>query len=365
MQATLGAESTMDRTERFYRIELLIRSRGSVTFAALMEDLEVSRATLKRDLEYLRTRLDAPIVYDRDSNGYRFQQGARRAARGGRKAAVAAADTAHELPGVWFSEREIRALLTMHQLIEGLDGGGTLARHLQPLLDKLHGMLGSSETEARELMRRVKISLPAQRPVPARWFERVASALLERRRLQLTYYTRSKDSESQREVSPQRLLHHRSTWYLDAWCHASDGLRRFALDAVRGATLLDQRAKDVALRSVEAQLDRGYGIYGGGELHQAVLHFSAQRAVAPAPDPRAAARRQPAPDAALQRGHRAADGPDAPRSACGGGGAGRTARAAAGAPACGAGALLTRRWWIQRAMRVFAEMDQTGVTGLV
>jgi predicted ArsR family transcriptional regulator len=86
MQATLGAESTMDRTERFYRIELLIRSRGSVTFAALMEDLEVSRATLKRDLEYLRTRLDAPIVYDRDSNGYRFQQGARRAARGGRKA---------------------------------------------------------------------------------------------------------------------------------------------------------------------------------------------------------------------------------------------------------------------------------------
>jgi predicted DNA-binding transcriptional regulator YafY len=278
MQATLGAESTMDRTERFYRIELLIRSRGSVTFAALMEDLEVSRATLKRDLEYLRTRLDAPIVYDRDSNGYRFQQGARRAARGGRKAAVAAADTAHELPGVWFSEREIRALLTMHQLIEGLDGGGTLARHLQPLLDKLHGMLGSSETEARELMRRVKISLPAQRPVPARWFERVASALLERRRLQLTYYTRSKDSQSQREVSPQRLLHHRSTWYLDAWCHASDGLRRFALDAVRGATLLDQRAKDVALRSVEAQLDRGYGIYGGGELHQAVLHFSAEAA---------------------------------------------------------------------------------------
>ena len=266
----------MGRTERFYRIELLIRSRGSVTFAALMEDLEVSRATLKRDLEYLRTRLDAPIVYDRDSNGYRFQQGSR-AARGGRKAA-AGADATHQLPGVWFSEREIRALLTMHQLIEGLDGGGTLARHLQPLLDKLHGMLGSSEGEARELMRRVKISLPAQRPVPARWFERVASALLERRRLQLTYYTRSKDSESQREVSPQRLLHHRSTWYLDAWCHASDGLRRFALDAVRGATLLDQRAKDVSLRSVEAQLDRGYGIYGGGELHQAVLRFSAEAA---------------------------------------------------------------------------------------
>ena len=49
----------MDRTERFYKIEMLIRSRGSVPFAALMDELGVSRATLKRDLEYLRERLAA------------------------------------------------------------------------------------------------------------------------------------------------------------------------------------------------------------------------------------------------------------------------------------------------------------------
>ena len=255
----------MDRTERFYRIEMMIRLRGSVSFATLMDELEVSRATLKRDLEYLRSRMDAPIVYDRPSNGYRF---CAPAGRGSKK------EVSHELPGVWFSEREIHALLTMHQLIDGLDSGGTLGRHLQPLLEKLHGMLGTSAGEARELMRRVRISLPARRPVVGRWFERVASALLQRRRLELAYYTRSKGSESRRQVSPQRLLHHRNTWYLDAWCHASDGLRRFALDAIRGAELSDQRAKDVSLRSVEAALDGGYGVYGGGELQQAVLRFS-------------------------------------------------------------------------------------------
>lgn len=256
----------MDRTERFYRIEMMIRLRGSVSFATLMDELEVSRATLKRDLDYLRTRMDAPIVYDRPTNGYRFS------APNGRGASKK--EVSHELPGVWFSEREIHALLTMHQLIDGLDSGGTLARHLQPLLEKLHGMLGTSAGEARELMRRVKISLPARRPVPARWFERVASALLQRRRLELTYFTRSKGVESRRQVSPQRLLHHRNTWYLDAWCHASDGLRRFALDAVRGAEVTDVRAKDVGLRAVEAALDAGYGVYGGGEVTQAVLRFS-------------------------------------------------------------------------------------------
>ena len=67
----------------------------------------------------------------------------------------------HELPGVWFSEREIHALLTMHQLIQGLDEGGLLSRHLQPLLEKLQGMLGPDDKQAHSLMRRVRIVIPA------------------------------------------------------------------------------------------------------------------------------------------------------------------------------------------------------------
>jgi hypothetical protein len=51
---------SMDRTERFYKIEHLIRSQGCVSFAALLEALEVSPATLKRDLAYLRERWTRP-----------------------------------------------------------------------------------------------------------------------------------------------------------------------------------------------------------------------------------------------------------------------------------------------------------------
>ena len=39
----------MDRTERFYKIELLLPSRGCVSFAALGGESEVPLATLKRD----------------------------------------------------------------------------------------------------------------------------------------------------------------------------------------------------------------------------------------------------------------------------------------------------------------------------
>jgi predicted DNA-binding transcriptional regulator YafY len=260
----------MDRTERFYKIELLLKSRGCVSFAALQAELDVSPATLKRDLQYLRDRLAAPIVYDAFANGYRFAAGE----------SGPAADTRRELPGLWFSENEIHALLTMHQLLAGLDDDGVLARHLQPLMEKLQGMLGTDEGAARELMRRVKVIGTARRRVPSKHFELLGSALLQRRRLRLRYFKRSDRSTSDREVSPQRLINYRNTWYLDAWCHASEGLRRFALDAVRDAALLVAKAKHVPLRELEGALDAGYGIYGGGDakVKWATLVFSAEAA---------------------------------------------------------------------------------------
>lgn len=259
----------MDRTERFYKIELMLRNRGCVSFETLRDELAVSPATLKRDLQYLRDRLDAPIEYDRGDNGYRLAQPA-----AGARAAQ------HELPGLWFSEAEIHALLTMHQLLAGLDDDGVLARHLAPMMDKLQGMLGTDPGEARELMRRVKVIGTARRRVPSRHFELLGSALMQRRRVRLRYFKRSDRSESTREVSPQRLVNYRNTWYLDAWCHASEGLRRFALDAVREAQALDTRARSVALKELEAELDAGYGIYAGGtRLRWATLVFDADAAL--------------------------------------------------------------------------------------
>jgi predicted DNA-binding transcriptional regulator YafY len=258
----------MDRTERFYKIELLLRNRGCVSFEALLSELDVSPATLKRDLQYLRDRLNAPIVYDRFDNGYRFEQDS------------AAAGPRHELPGLWFSEQEITALLTMHQLLAGLDDDGVLSRHLQPMMDKLQGMLGADEQESRELIRRVKVISTARRRAPSRHFELLGSALVQRKRVWLRYFKRTDRSTSEREVSPQRLVNYRNTWYLDAWCHASEGLRRFALDAIQEARPLDAKARNVAVKDLEAELDAGYGIYSGsdGKLKWATLLFEADAA---------------------------------------------------------------------------------------
>lgn len=241
----------MTQTARVYKIELLIRNRGHVSFQDLLAELEVSPATLKRDLAYLRDRLGAPIEYDRYTNGYRLADGWR-----GEK---------HELPGLWFSERELYALLMAHQLLGELDDDGVISRHLRPLRERVQQMLAGGEAQAQTLLRRVRIIRPAKRPVPSQFFERVGEALSQRRRLHMRYLTRGRGAVSEREVSPQRLVHHRNTWYLDAWCHSRERLLRFALDAIEEATALDTPARELPLEQVEAAMDAGYGIYAGAQ----------------------------------------------------------------------------------------------------
>jgi predicted DNA-binding transcriptional regulator YafY len=254
----------MTKTARVYKIEMLIRNRGHVSFRTLRDELEVSPATLKRDLDYLRDRLGAPIEYDRDLNGYRFG-----AAYRGHK---------HELPGLWFSEPELYSLLMAHQLLNELDSEGVISRHLQPLRDRIHQMLGSGQAEAQALLQRVKIIGSARRPVPSRTFEIVGEALLQRRRLHLRYLTRGRGEVSERDVSPQRLVHYRNTWYLDAWCHRREKLLRFALDAISDAGVLELPALELPLAQVQAEMDGGYGIYAGARRTWATLRFQPQAA---------------------------------------------------------------------------------------
>jgi predicted DNA-binding transcriptional regulator YafY len=256
----------MDRTERLYKIDKLLRQHQTVSFCAMQAALEVSRATLKRDLDYLRTRLNAPIEWSRAAGGYRLA------------APADPASAAHELPGLWFSATEIHALLTMQHLLTHLDAGGLLTHHVAPLMSRLNALLGGEDTEAAQVRRRVRIIGLAQRSVQPRHFQRVGTALVQRKRLALTYAARGTGEVSQREVSPLRLVHYRGNWYLDAWCHLRRGLRNFAVDAITEARLLDTAAKEVSDAKLDALFGPSYGIFSGKRIRWARRHFSPERA---------------------------------------------------------------------------------------
>jgi predicted DNA-binding transcriptional regulator YafY len=110
------------------------------------------------------------------------------------------------------------------------------------------------------------------------WFDVLASALLQRRQLRLRYHSRTRNQVSERVVSPQRLVHYRDNWYLDAWCHTRKGMRTFAVDRVKEARERSDATRDVADPELEEHLASSYGIFSGKANKTAVLRFSAERA---------------------------------------------------------------------------------------
>jgi predicted DNA-binding transcriptional regulator YafY len=255
----------MDRGERFHRISQLLHERGVVPREAFLRELEVSAATFKRDLEYMRDRYNAPIVWDADAGGYRFdKQGT---------------GPAFELPGLWFSESEAHALQMMEHLLASLDQGGFVGKHISPLRTRLAAILDSGTDDAGDLRSRVRLIAFSPRTLPLEHFEAIGLATMQRKRMDIAYYARSTDTTSQRQVSPQRLVHYRGNWYLDTWCHMRDGLRTFAIDGIREITVLETAADDIANDVLESYLATSYGIVrGDGDVLWAKLRFTSDRA---------------------------------------------------------------------------------------
>jgi predicted DNA-binding transcriptional regulator YafY len=251
----------VDRTERFYRIRRRLVEKGALTRREIEEDLEVSHATFKRDLEYLRDRLNVPVIWSRERQAYVLDPAAEQA----------------ELPGVWFSPAEVYALLEIDHLLDTL-GSGLLARRLAPLRTRLAALLEAGDLGHREIRRRIRVLTLGTRRVNRDVFEALSLALLGRRQAFIRHLRRGDGEVTGRTVSPQRLVHYRYNWYLDAWDHGKKALRTFAVDAVLHARVEKAAAIDLPDAELDRALGAGYGIFAGEDTETAVLRFTPESA---------------------------------------------------------------------------------------
>jgi predicted DNA-binding transcriptional regulator YafY len=254
----------MNRTERFYRIDQLLHERRVVPLEIFLDKLTISRATFKRDMEYLRDRLNAPIVWDREAGGYRFET-------------APATGPAYELPGLWLNAGELYALLAAHRLLADIEPG-ILAAQLKPLQSRLEALLDGGGHAAGDVLHRVRLLSINRRSVEPRFFTDIALALMERRRIEIDAWNRGRDTLDTRTISPQRLVHYRDNWYLDAWCHLRQALRSFSVDAIQRVAPLKDKAREIADKTLDAHYASAYGIFAGKPKAKAILRFTPERA---------------------------------------------------------------------------------------
>lgn len=255
----------MSQTDRLFKIQRWLDGAGCVSRELLLRELEVSPSTLKRDIAKLRDQYNAPVQWDAERGGWYLDRSS------------PSIGQQNELPGLWFSAEEIHALLTMQHLLANLDAGGLLGPHIEPLMKRLHQLLGSGAPPKADVARRIRVQTVGARRVHLPHFQALGSALLRRQRAVIRYRGRSRDDSTERELSPQRLVHYRDNWYLDAWCHWRKALRSFSVDAVEQVRVLDQKAIDIAEAELDEVLGGGYGIFAGREVTWARLRFAPER----------------------------------------------------------------------------------------
>lgn len=250
----------MDRYERILTLHRILKSaRYPVTLARLMGDLDCSRATVYRDVAFLRDALGAPIESGEGAEPAIHYAGAE-AER-------------FELPGLWLSSEELAALLALNELLER-SGPGVLAGALAPFRARIERLLSDHASGQALPVERIRVLASGSRTLDQGTFRAVASALIKRQRLKFRYRARSTDALTERAVSPQRLAHYRDNWYLDAWDHSRDALRSFALDRIHAPQLIDEAALDRDTVELDAHLASSYGIFSGAPKAWATIQFS-------------------------------------------------------------------------------------------
>lgn len=255
----------MKSSDRFSRIQQLLKTRRFVKKQEFLEELEVSPSTFKRDLEFLRSRHQAPILWDIESQGYTLAS------------PESPPEIVQEFPGLWLIPREIQALLLIDHLIQHLHPG-FLESHLNPLKKRARILLDAPDKNVEQILKRTRIFRPAGRKFDPLHFEKIAEALVDRKRIKIAYRSRSKNEATSRELSPQRFVYYKDNWYLDAWCHLRSELRSFSVDKIQSVSLSKAPAKDLSEEALDSELSSGYGIFSGSAVQKAVLRFCETRA---------------------------------------------------------------------------------------
>jgi len=239
----------MSQTERIAYLDRNLRERGWVTAAEVAARFEVSARQVKRDIEYLRWRLDAPIAYDGAAHRYRYEKPYTRFRFADERRVLFSA-----LVRGWAASEAFRPLVTDEILAAT---AAAVARDYRPLAD------------------RIRFEAPSTEAVDLEVFAGLCRAMRDGRVVEMDYRPLVGEP-GRRRVEAQRLVNYGGVWYLIAWDHRRQALRTFHLGRVGALTVTGEAGQKAGAgpaweAEVEAWAASGAGIFRGGETFRAAV----------------------------------------------------------------------------------------------
>ncbi|MDO5576629.1 MAG: WYL domain-containing transcriptional regulator [Fibrobacter sp.] len=237
---------------------ILSDSRSYLKPEELCDKIDCSLSTLNRLIKALKEQFGAPIINSRKYGGYKYDL---------------KSEESFELPGMWFKTEELEALICIESIVSSIQKG-LLGKTFAAFRKRLEKLLELHSIELAEWDKRFKVVPIAYRKTDNDVFRKIADAVLNRKKVKIFYQKPTEKYPQERVISPQVIIRYKDNWYLDAWCHKSDGLRSFTLNRIHKIEILDQSAIDLNDSDLEKFFSKSYGIFNGPAENIAEILFT-------------------------------------------------------------------------------------------
>jgi predicted DNA-binding transcriptional regulator YafY len=233
-------------------IQTLISSKLGKSAADLAEELECHPRTVYRDLEALQVA-GFPIYNERVEGKHLWSL----------------LDTVkHHIP-IPFNLTELMALYFSSDMMK-VFRGTVFYDSLESLFQKVKTTL---PPESKKFIKNVEQTLHLGMKPYKQYskfkeiINRVNDAAINKKSIEMVYYTMSRKKESKRKVDPYKIWFFNGTFYLIGHCHVRDEVRIFALDRIK---MLHQTKETFEVPedfSLEDFIGPSFGVYQGAPVH--------------------------------------------------------------------------------------------------
>lgn len=238
----------MSLLERIYYFHDELKNNRYPNSRRISSQFEVSLATARRDIAYLRDRLLAPIDFDQNKNGFFYT------------------DQDFSLP--YENSPRIISLLAMLNKFAQEAGLGELPE-VKQLTSRIATLL---DPDLAKVIDNVYYEWIEIETIDPSTFQVILEALIQLRSLCLQYRS-IKSKSSSRKVDPLRLINYQGRWYLLGFCHLRGDNRLFHLSRISQVDLSSKMTPPKTDDTTD-YIEDAFGIFKGKTVYQAEILFT-------------------------------------------------------------------------------------------
>jgi proteasome accessory factor B len=241
--------------ERMIRIHQAIRAGSHPNASTLARELEVSPKTVQRDLEFMRERLNLPVEFDSERNGYRY------------------AGEVESFPTLQITEGELVAMLVAEKALQQYRGT-TFERPLLSAFRKMTASLPDAvSVNLADWDQTIAFKTSAEQIMNLEVFDALVKAAARRERVELDYRKPGRKETESRIVDPYQVANVNGEWFLFAYCHLRLDIRTFVPARILGIRNTGKKFERPQKFSLEKRLRDSFGVHSAQGDFRVVIQF--------------------------------------------------------------------------------------------